>query len=301
MELWALVVLVVADLLYGGVLLAWLSPPREATGIEQAAEGACRPPIVDISGAVTMECLGVEGKAIEYLNARLSETLHRQLLHPDDPRRTIRTLDDRIDDLRRQAEDWTRRYGELWDRLDDSEPARQARGLIQQGAIGAAEAILQDLAAREQAGSARVAAAQYNLGDAAMLRFDPAGALPHYEKACRIELDNPLYASGYAMAAYRARHFDKAERGWTEALQRYRDLATQNPGTYQPDIAATLTHLGILYGNTGRLAEARKALAEALAVTRALAVDDPERYVGLVRSLKRQQTNLAAAASAPNN
>ena len=301
MEFWALAVLVVADLLYGGVLLAWLSPARDAAGIEQASEGACHPPIVDISGAVTMECRGVEGKALEYLNARLSETLQRQLLHPDDPRRTIRNLDDRIDDLHRQAEDWTKRYGELWDRLDDSEPARQARGLIQQGAIGAAEVILHELAARAPVGSAEAAAAHYNLGDAAMLRFDPAGALPRYETACRLELDNPLYASGYAMAAYRARYFDKAERGWTEALQRYRDLAAQNPGAYRPDLAATLTQAGILYSDTGRLTEARKTLAEALTITRALAVDDPGRYAGLARSLTRRQIALAAASSAPDH
>ena len=97
--------------------------------------------------------------------------------------------------------------------------------------------------------------------------------MSHYERACRAELDNPLYASGYAMAAYRAGYFDKALRGWMQALNLYRNLAAHDPASYQPEIAATLTHLGTLYSDMGRLAEARRAMAEALAITRTLAAD----------------------------
>jgi tetratricopeptide (TPR) repeat protein len=43
-------------------------------------------------------------------------------------------------------------------------------------------------------------------------------------------------------------------------------------------VAATLNNLGELYGNTGRSSEAEKALTEALAIKRDLAVRDPGAY-----------------------
>lgn len=298
MELWAAAVLIVADLLYGGVLLAWLGPSHDAAGTEQLSEGPCKPPVVDISGTIAIECRGVEGKAQEYLNARLSDILRRQLLAGNAAGRPIRTLDERLDDLRRQADDWAGRYRELWDRLPDSGPTRQARGLIRQGEIDAAEAALQAEAAGQDPGS-EAAATQYMLGDAAMLRFDPAAAVLHFEKACRTELENPLYASGYAMAAYRARYLGTAERGWMAALELYRDLAEADAAAYRPDVAATLSNLGILYGEMGRLADARKATAEALAITRALAAEDPKSYAGRLAVLTRRLAALEAAVPAP--
>jgi tetratricopeptide (TPR) repeat protein len=102
------------------------------------------------------------------------------------------------------------------------------------------------------------------LGDLAMLRFDPAGALPHYEKAFRYQPDNPRYADGYARAAYRERRYAETERGWTAGLQLSRDLAARDPRAYRPNVATMLNNLGVLYRDTGRLAEAEKAFSEAL-------------------------------------
>ncbi len=294
MEIWAIVVLIVADLMYGGVLMAWLAPQRDTAGIELPAEGPCKPPEVDISGTISIDCAGVEGKAGAYLNARLTDLLRSQLLAPNDPNRPARNLADRIDDLRRQADDWTHRYRELKDRLQDSLPASHARALLQQGEIDDADAALQDLAAGQDAAGPHASSDQYNLGDAAMLRFDPAGALSHFERACRAELDNPLYAGGYAMAAYRAGYADEALRGWMQALHLYRTLAAHDPASYQPEIAATLTHLGTLYSAMGRLAEARRAIAEALAITRTLAAGDSKSYAGKAASLTRRLTELTS-------
>ena len=221
MEIWAIVVLIAADLMYGGVLMTWLAPNRDPAGIELPSEGPCKTPDVDISGTVSIECRGVDGKARDYLNAQLSDLLRKQLLGSGDPRRPARTLTERIDDLRRQADDWTHRYRELATRLDDSALATKARALLQKGEIDDADAVLQDLPVGQDPGAAPAAAVQDTLGDAAMLRFDPAGALTHYERACRAELDNPIYASGYAMAAYRAGFSDEALRGWTQALSLY--------------------------------------------------------------------------------
>ncbi len=161
---------------------------------------------------------------------------------------------------------------------DDSAQAKEARELIEKGEFAKAEAILQALASKAEDDVARAAAYQYDLGDLAMLRFDPAGALPHYEKAFRYRPDNPLYALGYATAAYRERHYVDSERGLIAALQLYRDRAARDPGAYRPDVAATLNNLGILYSDTGRLADAEKAYTEALTINRELAGRDPGAY-----------------------
>src|SRR5207245_1672608 len=87
--------------------------------------------------------------------------------------------------------------------------------------------------------------------------------------------DNPHYAFGYAVAAYRERRYTEAERGWDAALRSYRDLAARNPGVYQPVVAETLNNLAMLYSDTGQLREAEEAYSEALAMRRGLAARDP--------------------------
>jgi hypothetical protein len=48
-------------------------------------------------------------------------------------------------------------------------------------------------------------------------------------------------------------------------------LAQKCPaGAYQADVAGTLNNLGVLYGDTGRLADAEKAYSEAPAIRRLL-------------------------------
>src|SRR5204862_518689 len=56
------------------------------------------------------------------------------------------------------------------------------------------------------------------------------------------------------------------------------ELAARDPGAYRPDVATTLNHLGNLYADTGRLAEAEKANSEALTIRRELAAPDPGAY-----------------------
>src|SRR6266436_981230 len=216
-----------------GLVLGWPNAASPQTSrIEQHSQGACSPPIVNNQGQVSISCPGVAPEALHYLETQLSEQFGRlgeQLRSFDDSARTIRNLNDLNENLRQQADDWARRYREFSESLaesrDDSAQAKEARELIQKGEFAKAEAILQKLANRAEDDVARAAAYQYDLGDVAMLRFDPAGALPHYEKAFRYRPDDPRYADGYAEAANRERRYAKAEKGWDAALQSYRDLA----------------------------------------------------------------------------
>ena len=274
----------------GGWLLAtcfalgWVST-ASSQDIQQHSAGACSPPIVNNQGKISISCPGVAPEALRYLENQLSEQfgrLNEQLRSLDDSARTIRNLNDLNENLRQQADEWARRYRELSVRLaesaDNSTQAQQARALIQQGEFAKAEAILQQLATKAEDDVSRAATYQYDLGDVAMLRFNPDTALPHYEKAFRYRPDNPLYADGYARAAYTERNYAEAERGWIAALQLSRDLAAQNPAAYRPNVATTLNNLGILYSVTGRLAEADKAYSEALTIRRDLATQNPAAY-----------------------
>jgi tetratricopeptide (TPR) repeat protein len=265
-----------------GVSLAAL--PKTGS-IEQHSEGACSPPIINNEGHVSISCPGIAPEALHYLENQLSDQfgrLNEQLRGLNDTQRTIRNLNDLVDNLHKQADDWAQRYHDLSGRLvesgNDSGQAKQAHDLIQRGEFATAEALLQAIAATQEGDVTGAAATQYDLGDLAMLRFDAQSALPHYEKAFRYRPENPRYADGYARAAYTERNYAKAERGWTAALQLNRDLAAHDPGAYRPDVAQTLNNLGVLYSDTGRLADADKAYSEALTIHRDLAAHDPGAY-----------------------
>ena len=273
------------NLLLCGALLTWSACASADTRIEKRSESPCSPPIVNNAGQVSIKCPGFDKEALLYLENQLSQQfrlLNEKLHSIDDSSRTVRNQNDLIDILRKQAHDWEQRYSELSARLadspDDSEKATQAHALIRQGEFDKAEAILQELATKQEAQVARAAATQYDLGDLAMLRFAPTAALLHYDKAFRYEPDNPLYADGYATAAYGERNYAEAEKGWTTALQRQRDLAAHDPDAYRPDLAMTLNTLGILYRETGRLADAEKADTEALSIFRDLAAQNSGAY-----------------------
>ena len=87
----------------------------------------------------------------------------------------------------------------------------------------------------------------------------------------------------------RERNYTEAERGWEVALHLLRDLAAQNPAAYRPNVADTLNDLGVVYSNTGHLADAEKAFSEALTIRRDLAAQNPVAYRP---SVARTLTNL---------
>ena len=63
-----------------------------------------------------------------------------------------------------------------------------------------------------------------------------------------------------------------------EAVAIRRELAAADPDRYRPDLAQSLTGLGITFSELGRPAEALAAEQEAVAIRRELAAADPDRY-----------------------
>jgi tetratricopeptide (TPR) repeat protein len=270
-----------------GLVVGWPNASAAADSpqigsVEQHSEGACSPPIINNQGQVSISCSGVAPEALRYLESNLTEQFSRldeQLSHLENSDRTIRNLNDLNDTLRKQADDWAQRYRELSARLaesrDDSEQAKQAHELIQQGGFAKAEAILEALANKEEDNVARAAATQFDLGDLAMLRFDPPGALPHYEKAFRYQPDNLTYTIRYATVAFSERHYLDAEKAINQALDAEKLSGNRGPADHRSAIAYTLIMLGEVHLSMSRPEAAEKVLSQAMEICRELARSDP--------------------------
>jgi hypothetical protein len=129
-----------------GLTLIWpeltTAASPQAGSIEQRSEGACSPPIVNNEGHVSISCPGVAPEALHYLENQLSEQFGRindRLRSLNDTQRTIKNLNDLVDDLHKQADGWAQRYHELSSRLaegpSDNEQTAQARELIKKGIL----------------------------------------------------------------------------------------------------------------------------------------------------------------------
>jgi tetratricopeptide (TPR) repeat protein len=187
-----------------------------------------------------------------------------------------------------EADEWVRKYNLLNDQFDaakkelaakgeDASLVQTAQDLLHQGKLEEARKIYDRLIASDEGNVDRAAQHYFDRATILSLQFHMVEALPDYEKAYRYRPNNPIYAAGYAATAYRERSYKEAERGSTNCLQLYRDLAQRDPGA-RPYVAATLNNLAILYHDTGRLADAETAFTEALAVYRDLAQRDPGAY-----------------------
>lgn len=71
----------------------------------------------------------------------------------------------------------------------------------------------------------------------------------------------------------------RASRASEEALQIFRDLAQKNPEAYLPDVATTLSNLGVLNRDQKQMEEARDELDETLQIRRELVQKNPEAYL----------------------
>ena len=108
--------------------------------------------------------------------------------------------------------------------------------------------------------------------------FRPLNALPHYAKAYQYRPDRLDYANEYASTLIGQKEYKKAESVFDNLLSQLRGLATQNPGAYRPDLAMTLTNLGVVYRDTQRFGDAESAYKEALDIQRSLAAQNPAAY-----------------------
>ena len=250
------------------VVLVW-SAMAAAADVEQSTSGPCSPAISGSNNTVT--CPGIDPRAMKLA---LDEIDRRGL---DEKQNTV------------ELKEWARKYNELNTQLtearrqlaakgEDATLVKAAQDLLHEGRLDEALNIYDRLIASDKTNVDRAANDYFARALIFALQFRMVEALPDYAEAYQLRPKNPQYASGYARAAYTEGQYAEARRGWTAALQLYRDLAAHDPGAYRPDVALTLNNLGNLYRETGRLAEADKAFSEALTIRRDLAAHDPGAY-----------------------
>jgi len=245
------------------VVMAAVQQPAAPTTVQKSS-GWCSPNIANVVGNVTVNCIGVDPRALNRLNAQLSSKNLQ--------------LADKI----READEWTTRYKELETQLsaagDDSVLSRQAEEYLRQGELEKAEATLKQLVNSGKKTVDAVAAHNYQLALVLELQFRPVEALPYLEEAYQLRPKEWKYGQEYASVLLDQNDYTRAEPVLLATLDNARLLAKTNPATYQPDVARTLNNLGELYRVTQRMKEAEAAYQEALDIRRQLAKTNPAAY-----------------------
>src|ERR1035438_3584662 len=128
--------------------LIFMAAQQAQPMVIQQSSGWCSPNIANVVGNVTLNCIGVDPRALKRLNAELS-------------RKNLQ-LADKV----REANEWTTRYKELEAQLraadDDSGLSRQAEQYLHQGKLDKAGAILDQILGSEEKQIDRTAANHYN-------------------------------------------------------------------------------------------------------------------------------------------
>jgi tetratricopeptide (TPR) repeat protein len=240
--------------------------PAVAADVEHSTTGPCSP--IQSGNNNVVNCNGVPERALD----RLNELLDRKDL--DLKQKTA------------EANEWTRRYNELNALLEETRKQLAAKGedatlvqtaqdLLHEGKLEEARAIFDRLIKSDEANVDRAAQDHFGRASVFALQFRLDEALPDYAKAYQYRPDDPRFADPYARALYQQKHYPKAEQVVQELLRQLRSLAAQNPTAYQPDLAGTLSNLGLLYREMNRFADAEAALKEAMSIERDLAAQNP--------------------------
>jgi tetratricopeptide (TPR) repeat protein len=245
-------------------LLLLLTFQQAPVVIRQTTSGWCSPAIANVIGNVTVNCIGVDPRALGRLNERLS--------------RKNTELSDKI----REANEWAERYHELETRLansgDEMELSHQAEEYLHAGELEKAGEVLDQILNKEEKEEDLVAANHYNRALVFELQFRPVDALPHLAKAYQYRPEQLKYGQAYGNLLLAQNDYGDAETILKAILDRGRQLAKSNPAAYQPDVARTLNNLALLYNRTQRLKEAEAAFQDALDLFRELSKSNSAAY-----------------------
>ena len=257
-----------------GVIAVLLAAQQQA-GIRQATTGPCSPTIANVTGDVTVNCIGVAPKALEKLNAELKR------LHIDIAAKII------------QANAWTQRYqdldGALCEHIADRELAGRAEEYLHQGDLEMAGTILDQVLAKDAADERSLAAAHYNLAGILELQFQPLKALPHLKKAYEYYPDDLTYGEAYAWALDGENCFIQADLVLQKILPQAEAAAKQD-SKWLPSLASLQSLSASLYTQFRNYKEAAAPFRQALGIQRELVKTDPWRERDLALTLDSAAT-----------
>jgi tetratricopeptide (TPR) repeat protein len=231
--------------------------------------------------------------------ARLAELEGRHAATVQERDRLLRERDD----ARKQVDEWARRAAA---RKPDEIGGtyKEAFRLFVDEKTDAALQLLSDERLQQEVDQAQAllqqAVAGWLLkGQLLATKFDYEGASRAYDKAIAAAPESAEAWKAYALFHQRQNHFSKARQGYEKAFAIARE-ASDNPL-----VAKTLNDLGVLNCNEHRNTEARKAYEEALAIFRALAVQNPDVYrpylAGTLNNLGRLNADENRNADAHKN
>ncbi len=95
---------------------------------------------------------------------------------------------------------------------------------------------------------------------------------------------------------------DEAQTAVSEAVAIQRVLVARHPGTYEPDLASTLSDLGTMYISSDQPVDRQKAYRaynEALAIYRELKPADPTKYSDRIEAISKSLAKLGITNSGP--
>lgn len=288
------------------VLVAILVGQQHPATIEQRTSGFCSPAIANVTGNVTITCIGVDPRPLKHLNQQL--------------RKKSLVLEEKI----KEADEWARRYHEVDAALkaqgSNNELSQEARESLRSGNLDKAGQILDKLLESQERTVDEVAENHFNRGLLFELEFRQNDAIPHLKKAFQYRPENIQYANEYAtllqeLGEYsevepiylrilgklraeeekpaadpwtlggvlnslatlyvRTQRFDDAEARYLEALRMYHLAAARRGALYFFNTSNVLNNLGNLYGKVQRWNEAEGRLNEALGIRRQLIKQEP--------------------------
>jgi tetratricopeptide (TPR) repeat protein len=242
------------------LLSAFLQQPAPHT--TQISTGWCSPNIANVVGNVTVNCIGVDPRALARLNTELA---HKKL--------------DLASEIQ-EANTWTTRYKDLEAHLaqagDDSVLSKQAEDYLHQGDLAKAGDILDQILGGEENEVDHIAANHYNRALVFELQFRNLDALPHLKKAFEYRPEKTEYGLEYENVLLEENKFPETEKVATSVIATARPLAKTDPVKYGSDLSAAMDVLAICYSQTQRFKEAEAVLKEAVDLDRQLALANPD-------------------------
>src|SRR6266850_3141250 len=226
-------------------------PPGTTGRNTQVSSGNCSPNIVGSGGGpVTVQFIGSCNSIDPRLSRELKQSIQKFLAQFP---KTIGNLNELLDKKNvelaekvREVEDWTRKYRELSQRLEEQpaedELSKQAGNALKEGKLSRAETLLRELLAKEEMQVDRTARNHFNLAELYELRFQPLLALPEYQKAYQYRPQEFSYAQAYAVLLYEQNRHSEAEPVYLAALMKARNLSRDSV-SYLPNVALTLNNL----------------------------------------------------------
>jgi len=178
------------------IILYVVTTPKNKV-LAQTTAGWCSPNIANVTGSVTVTCIGVDPRAQEKLNAEL------------------RFSKAEVAEKLRQANEWAERYHELEKRLANSEwqneLSRRAEQFLHEGELAKAGQVLDQILQNDEKNVDRIAADHYNRALAFLLQFRPVDALPHLAKAYQYRPEHWGYGEVYGTVLLEQNDFGPAE------------------------------------------------------------------------------------------